>query len=703
MSDEIKGAGMTNLNRRNLLVAGAGATFTAFDATAAQRGKPAISGAVPSPRQLAWHARRTYAFVHFTINTFTDREWGYGDESTALFNPSDFSADQIVMAAKDGGLTGLILTAKHHDGFCLWPSRFTEHSVKNSPYKGGHGDIVGEMSEACKAHGLSFGLYLSPWDRNHAEYGRPAYVDYYHAQLEELTTQYGPLFEVWFDGANGGDGYYGGARERRRIDQTYYQWDKVRALVRKNQPDAVMFADDHMDIRWVGNEEGEAGDPCWPTWDASPYSLQKANAGVRGGPVWNPAETNVSIRPGWFWHADEVPRSPANLLHKYFHSVGRGTTLLLNLAPDRRGRIPDADVASLKAWKQIRDITFAHNLAAGAHVTASSRFSPAFAAPKALSETSAWAAANGDRSAWLSLDLAKPTTFDVVRLAEDIRFGVRVDDYAVDIWKDGAWMEIARQTAIGPERLIRLDQPMTTTRVRLRILSASAAPVIGKIGLFRLPDILEEPSIRRDAQGQVILNAPVAGLEVRYTTDGSAPDARSTVYSTPFALADGGTVKAISRQPATGVVSAPVSRDFDVSPVHWHIASANGDDATPLLAGKTFTGQAGQPADLVIDLDQSYLVKGFTLTPAVQDISLGVDRVAQMGPPAAYEAWLSADGKAWAAPVASGEFSNIAASRGEQTIRFATPQAARYLRLRLPRAVQDKPVIVIGSLGVITR
>jgi alpha-L-fucosidase len=663
-------------------------------------------GATPAPRQIAWHKRQAYAFVHFTINTFTDREWGYGDESVSLFNPTDFSADQIVESAKAGGLKAIILTAKHHDGFCLWPSRYTEHSIKYSPYKDGKGDIVREMSEACRRHGLEFGLYLSPWDRNHAEYGRPAYVEYYHNQLQELTTQYGPLVEVWFDGANGGDGYYGGARERRKIDgHTYYQWDKVREIVRKNQPNAVMFADSDMDVRWVGNEEGIAGDPCWPTWDyTTPYNLEKANAGVRGGPVWNPAEVDVSIRRGWFWHADDVPRTPANLLNLWFVSVGRGANLLLNIAPDRRGRIPDEDVAALKSWKAIRDHGFATNLADGATITASSHMGRDYTPENVLSQTAAWAARASDRAgAWLQLDLAAAQTFDVIRLSEDITKGVRIDDYAVDIRASGGWTEIARHTAIGFERLIRLDQPVTTTGVRLRILSAAASPVIRNFGLFRLPDILEEPAIRRDEKGLVTLKTPVEGLEVRYTLDGSEPGAASPLYTAPFALPDGGIVKAITRRASTGVMSASVSRDFDVSPARWQVISTNGDKPENLLSGGTVTGPANQPLEVVLDLAQPYALTGFTLKPAPQDISLGVDTVARMGPPAGYEIWLSADGQGWGAPVTNGEFPNIAASRAEQKIRFDAPHTGRYLRLRLPRAVQDKPVIVFAGFGILTR
>jgi alpha-L-fucosidase len=689
---------MSILTRRFVLSGSAALSATA--ALPAVAAAPSPSGAVPAPRQLAWHRLGAHAFMHFTINTFTDREWGYGDEATSLFNPTDFSADQIAGAVVAGGLNGLILTAKHHDGFCLWPSRFTEHSVKNSPYKDGKGDIVGEMAEACRRHGLKFGVYLSPWDRNHAEYGRPAYVEYYHAQLNELTTQYGPLFEVWFDGANGGDGYYGGARERRKIDHTYYQWDKVRQIVRKNQPDAVMFADSDMDIRWVGNEEGWAGDPCWPTWDlTSPYSTDKANQGVRGGPVWNPAEVNTSIRPGWFWHADEAPKSAATLTRIWFESTGRGGNLLLNVAPDRRGRVPDADLASLKAWKAIRDKTFSTNLAEGAHVAASSRFAPAWAANNALSEKTAWAAGVRDTAgAWLRFDLPKPATFDVIRLSEDIRYGIRVDGFAVEILGGAGWQEIARPPSIGPERLVRLDQPVTATAVRVRILSASAAPILNRFGLFRMPDVVEEPWVRRDAQGMVTLGSPAPGLEVRYTLDGTLPNATSTLYTQPFALLDGGTVKAIARHPARGAVSAVTTHDFDVSPARWHIMA----DGREVPADQPFIGAAGQPLELVVDLAERYPVAGFTLMPT-RNFDVSIDQATRMGPPAGYEAWLSDDGKTWGDSVAKGEFSNIAASRAEQRIRFAAPHAARYLRLRLPNAVQDKPVIIVGAVGIITR
>ncbi len=231
---------------------------------------PRPFGPVPSERQLRWHEMEFYGFLHFTVNTFTDKEWGYGDESEKVFNPSEFDADQIVATAKRAGMKGLILTAKHHDGFCLWPSQYTEHSVKNSPWKDGHGDVVKEISAACRRHGLKFGVYLSPWDRNYKDYGRPEYVTYYRNQLRELLTNYGDIFTVWFDGANGGDGFYGGARETRKIDnRTYYDWEHTWQIVRELMPGAVMFSDGGPDFRWVGNESGIAGDPCWETLNAA--------------------------------------------------------------------------------------------------------------------------------------------------------------------------------------------------------------------------------------------------------------------------------------------------------------------------------------------------------------------------------------------------------------------------------------------------
>jgi alpha-L-fucosidase len=315
-----------------------------------------------------------------------------------------------------------------------------------------------------------------------------------------------------------------------------------------------------------------------------------------------------------------------------------------------------------------------------------------------------WAARDSDRAgAWLEIALPTMRTFDVIRLSEDIRLGVRVDDYAVDVFDAKGWREVARHTSIGHERLIRLPAPVTASKVRLRILTAAASPVIGNFGLFLMPPVLEEPVIRRDAKGMVTITATGAGQNLFYTVDGSEPAPGATVYQTPFAMTRGGIIKAIARDARTGVTSAATTVELDVSPVNWTVIKSNIDTPEALLKGETFTGPDGQPIEAVIDLGETLDIKGFVLAPPVQNISLGIDRVNRMGPPAGYEVWVSADGTEWGDVSAEGEFSNIAANRTGQRIRFATPKAGRYVRIRLPHAVQDKPVIAVGKIGIITR
>jgi alpha-L-fucosidase len=461
---------------------------------------PAPYGPVPSSRQLAWHELEFYGFVHFTINTFTNREWGNGDESPALFNPTDFDADQIVGAARDGGMKGLILTCKHHDGFCLWPSKYTEHSVKNSPWRGGQGDVVKEIAQACARHSLRFGIYLSPWDRNHPDYGRPEYLVYYRNQLRELLTGYGPIFEIFLDGANGGDGYYGGAYERRQIDnRTYYDWPGTWQIVRELQPDTVLFSDAGPDIRWVGNERGVAGDTCWATSNREDFAPGRAdearlNRGDRPGTHWVPAECDVSIRPGWFYHQheDDQVKTPQQLVDLYYSSVGRGASFLLNLPPDRRGRIPERDVRVLQEFRRVIDTTFATNLAAGARVSASNsrgggrdrNFKPGNVLDG--SKTTYWATDDGVRTASVVLDLGRDASFNVVRIREHLPLGQRVEAVGLDQWQGGDWVEFAAVTSVGSCRLIRGPR-ITTSRVRLRVTQSPVCPAIAEVGLFAEP------------------------------------------------------------------------------------------------------------------------------------------------------------------------------------------------------------------------
>lgn len=444
------------ITRRHLLVGAAPAAL----------GAPSPYGAVPSARQLLWHQMEVYSFLHFGINTFTDKEWGYGDEDPNLFCPEQFDADAIVAALKAGGMKGVILTCKHHDGFCLWPTRTTAHSIRHSKWRGGRGDVVRDISEAARRAGLKFGIYVSPWDRHDANYGRPEYVATYREQLRELLTQYGPLFEVWHDGANAGDGYYGGAREKRIIDNlTYYGWPKLWEMVRELQPDACIFSFAGPDIRWVGNENGIANETCWATHDAEARNKGPAGdlrgTGIRHGRHWMPAECDVSIRPGWFWHEKENGRvkTPRQLLDLYYKSVGRGASLLLNVPPDRRGLVHENDAAALAGFGKALEETFRENLAG---------------APRR---------ARGGRE--YVVDLKRAARFNVVRLREEIRFGQRVDAFALDAWQSGGWRQFAAATSIGACRLIRTEQPVDTDRVRLRITQDAAEPLIAEFGLYR--------------------------------------------------------------------------------------------------------------------------------------------------------------------------------------------------------------------------
>lgn len=451
---------------------------------------------VPTEAQLRWHEMELNAFIHFTTNTFTGLEWGMGDESPAVFNPSDLDADQWVTVLKDAGFKGVILTCKHHDGFCLWPSEYSEHTIENSPYKNGEGDIVKEVADACRRHGLKFGVYLSPWDRNHAEYGRPEYIRYYRDQLEELFTSYGDIFEMWFDGANGGDGYYGGSNEVRKIDgATYYDWPATLDFVRGMQPEVIFFSDAGPGVRWCGNEQGVGGETNWCTitpdtlFAGKPNISALLNQGSEGGTHWIPAEVNTSIRPGWFYHQseDSLVKSPQKLFDIYLTSVGRGSTLLLNVPPDRRGRIHEQDIASLKGWRAMLDSAFSVNYAQGASVSADSYRgnSRDYDGNKVMdgNKDTYWAT-DDDRSAGtLEIDMKDVKTIRYVLLQEPIALGQRVKRFSIHAWKDNNWTPVGAGTTIGYKRILSLD-PIETSRLRITIEDARACPLISNVELY---------------------------------------------------------------------------------------------------------------------------------------------------------------------------------------------------------------------------
>jgi len=463
---------------------------------------PEPYGALPSGRQLAWHKMENYAFLHFTTNTFTDKEWGYGDESPEVFNPTNFNADQIIGTLAKAGFKGAILTAKHHDGFCLWPSKYTEHSVKNSPWKNGKGDVVKEISDACKKHGIKFGVYLSPWDRNHPDYGNKKYIEYYRNQLRELLTNYGDIFEVWFDGANGGDGYYGGTREKRKIDRSvYYGWEKTIKIVRDLQPNAVIFSDAGPDVRWVGNENGHAKDSCWATYTPIPdKDYTKAYAGTckywigetgtMNGKFWMPAEADVSIRPGWFYHKTEdgKVKSLKALLDIYFHSVGNGASLNLNVPPDRSGLIHKTDSVRLMEFKTYLDKAFSKDLLAGCKTEASNVRGEDFM-PENLIDNDLetyWATEDQVKEASVTFTLEKDVNINCIVLQEYIPLGQRITNFSIEIFENNRWKKIADGSTIGNKKILRFDK-YTTDKIRLNINGALACPVISKVSAFQIP------------------------------------------------------------------------------------------------------------------------------------------------------------------------------------------------------------------------
>ena len=445
------------MDRRSLIAAGAAAATTPFLRRLGRRWMPRP---VPSAAQLRWQREETALFIHFGINTFTDREWGDGAESPSLFNPAALDARQWARAARAAGAGSLILTAKHHDGFCLWPTATTRHSVASSPWRSGAGDVMREFVDACRAEGLGAGVYVSPWDRNAPSYGEgERYNDLYLAQLTELLTRYGPLVEVWFDGANGE-----GPSGKRQA----YDWPRIHRTVRSLQPDAVIFSDAGPDVRWIGNERGVAGETCWSTIDpdAVPYAgydgpgvAEILQTGHPHGSVWRPGETDVSIRPGWFWHPaeDTKVRSVDNLVELHLTSVGRNSKLLLNVPPTRDGLLHPTDTDRLAGYGEAIARLYATDHAKNAR-------------PRGTAGS-------------LELQLESPARCSVICLEEAIAHGQVVERYRVEARTGGAWREIARGTTIGHRKLDRVE-PISVDRIRLTIEKALDTPRISRISVL---------------------------------------------------------------------------------------------------------------------------------------------------------------------------------------------------------------------------
>lgn len=596
---------------------------------------------LPEQKQVDWQRMETYAFIHFGLNSFCDREWGYGDTDPKMFNPKRLDCEQWVKTLIAAGMKGVILTAKHHDGFCLWPFEGNDYNVSKSPWRNGKGNVVKELSEACKKHGLKFAVYLSPWDRSRADYGSPSYVDYFHSQLRDLLTNYGPVFEVWFDGANGGDGYYGGARDKRTIDRkNYYNYPRIYQILDSLQPQAVVFSDGGPGCRWVGNEKGFAGETNWafiPKNTVYPGypNYPELQFGYPDGDQWTAAECDVSIRPGWFYHPeeDDKVKSPEQLADLYYRSVGHNATLLLNFPVDRNGLINPIDSANAVNFHKLIQRELGNNLVAGMKPKVSNERGGQFTA-QALTDGSwdtYWATGDGVTSADITFTFKKAQKMNRIMLQEYIPLGQRVKKFAVE-WldKNGTWKAVEQgeeTTTIGYKRLLRF-LTVETKGLRVRILDSRGPICMNNMGVY------------------------YGGEDAQLTWN----PASVAMKSVPFSL--------------KGFDEAQLTKVVDRNP------------ATVLFADKN---------ELLIDLGRDTKVSTLMYLPDQSENRHGLIHSYTL-------AACKADGTDEHV-LSSGEFSNIQNNPVLQTITFE-PTTTRYLKLKADRMVNDGEQIGVAELGV---
>jgi alpha-L-fucosidase len=656
---------------------------------------------VPSERQIAWQELEFYGFVHFNMNTFSDREWGFGDEKPEQFNPTNLDARQWARIAKKAGMKGLIITAKHHDGFVLWPSAYTEHSVKNSPWRDGKGDLIREFVDACREYGLKVGIYYSPWDRNHPEYGKPEYITYMRNQLTELLTNYGEVFEVWFDGANGGTGWYDGANEERKVDKfSYYDWPTMHALVRELQPGAMLFSDAGPDVRWVGNEHGFAYPTTWSNlmrdsvYAGMPEFSEKWATGQENGTHWVPAESDVSIRPGWYYHAyeDHKVKTLPDLMEIYYQSIGQNSSLLINFPVDTRGLIHEKDEAAILQFAAKIKEDFAINLAQSATFKSDNDRGKGYGVEN-LSDgdfDTYWTTPDGQIQASVEIDLRKVSSFNRLLIQEYVNLGQRVKAFSIEKEVNGKWEKIADGTTIGYKRIIRFPDTQAQ-KIRVNFLDGKGIPVISEIGVYSAPALLFPPKISRNPDGKVQIQAAEEGLEIFFTADGSQPKVGGNRYSDQLEIIQPATIQAISVDPKSGK-SSPVSQvDFDLAKGSWKVISSdlNARRAIDEIANSYWTSANNE---LVLDLGQEVELKGFSYLPMQARYPSGYI--------AEYSLEVSLDGKSWK-KVDQGEFSNIQNSPVEQVVRFEMNKA-RFVKLKALRTTDGNPA-TIAEFGTLTR
>jgi alpha-L-fucosidase len=705
---------------------------------------------LPRPNQTAWMRLERTFFLHFGVNTFNEVEWGSGREEPSLFNPTALDADQWLGAIKNFGGTLIVLVAKHHDGFCMWPTRYTPHSTAASPWRGGKGDLAREVADAARAQGIKLAVYLSPADlyqlktnpKNPAGYygngsrnvlsviptdpasfqnnpakGRataPGFTNYTYVvddynryflnQLYELLTEYGPLHEVWFDGAN----------PDPSVHETY-DYAAWYDLIRHLQPNAVIMGKGP-DVRWVGNEGGVGRTTEWsviplPTlpetfnWPDMTAGDLGSRAKLKSGSHlwWYPAEVNTTILGGnqWFWAHSKHPRTVTQLVDIFYTSVGRNGNLILNLSPDQRGLIPDNQLEALNRTAVIINETFATALAAGAKVTAdasNSTNAPALALDGNLDTW--WEAAPGTTNGTVTLTLPKAVAFDVVSLQEAVDHrSQRIESFAFEAWDGSAWTTpehiLSDQlTTVGHRRLIRLKSPVTTDQARIRILGARLPPTLAEVGLFKQSVTTLPPTISdRSTNGAVSLSN-LAGNRMVYTVDGSEPTTNSTVYTAPIALPmdRSVTVRAASLLP-DGQLGIVGSRIFaGLMPIGWKVVKVDSEETAGAdnSAARAIDGDSSthwhtrwnadqrQPHSITVDMGTTHRIGGFTYLPRQDAVLNGVVE--------RFRFETSMDGLNWTTNIASGSFANIQSNPSLQEVSFA-PISARYFRFTSLQAI----------------
>lgn len=586
------------------------------DATAAEKIEMA-SRLVPTPQQLEWQRMELTAFLHFGVNTFTGREWGDGTEDPAIFNPTSLDCEQWVRTLKESGFKMAIITAKHHDGFCLWPTKTTRHSVASSSWKGGKGDVVRELRDACKKYGIKFGVYLSPWDRNASCYGdSPAYNQFFIEQLTELLTNYGEVHEVWFDGANGE-----GPNGKKQI----YDWDAILKTIRRLQPKAVtaIMGDD---VRWVGNEKGIGRETEWSATALTPgiyprSGEQNKELGIFGKAkdlggrdivaratelFWYPSEVDVSIRPGWFYHADQDKqvKSLNHLTDIYFKSVGYNSVLLLNIPPDLRGLINENDVQRLKEFSSYLKKTFARNYV--------------------LKGNEAW---HGTSGTVRQYDIQKDALVNAFMIQEDISKGQRVESFLVEAYKDGSWIHMAEGTTVGYKRLVRFSDTRPE-RIRVTIRSARGVANVAAVGLF-----YAEPLADKNEEVQ-LSDVPVDGWQVvggnadsRKAIDGDRKTVWRASALTPLVVDMGDKVE------VSGFSYAP-SIGEDLTGTIYKYAfyvSLDGESWTKCEASGEFSNIMHNPVPYFVRFGKTYPSRYFKLEPLSEINNKNVVTVGEVG------------------------------------------------------------------------